>query len=373
MEKRNDIVNEEIQKENRYAALCEFHSGTPAKRPYFDDWRRMLSCARFLTLWFTVAEERGESIGLIDEKKLTFGVDDGRVKYDGCDIAHWDRTKTGNVLKKMFVLKEEELTWSVTQFLPPELLKVVLQHKDEGEHPLQDISASEIKPEVLLDRYQLPVLLFRLFFGCHPIGWKNELPGDAKEWLQTLETGGTFRFTERRGFPETFLYPYASNRWDIFPDWYREACTFTFTEAMREPAKRIPARSWFDMVNKLCDTYSRVKNEETRKYRHTFVNDDEKNKKLPDCMMVLQTDTGRIFLPPGSKVYKGDFCGEPGSGPRIGETGRMKKHGDAIGIRMSVPWEVCLCESRHPVAPGEIRILEEDMVLLVDHHLGLIR
>ena len=377
----NKLEEERVQTECRYAALHEFHSGTPAKRPYFDDWRRMLSCARFLAQWFTAAEVQGECIGLIDAKKLKFGVDDGRVQYDGRDVTQLTEVGNRKMWREIQEQKPEELTWSVTQFLPPELLEQVMEREPESameqearcEQTMSEHSEKEIHAGVWSDRYQLSVLLFQLFFGCHPISWEEEVPGDTRDWLYALKKTGSFRFAEGRRFPETFLYAYAARRWKVFPDWFREACTFTFTEAMREPEKRIPAQSWLDMVNKLCDTYSRVKNDETGRYRHTFVNDDEKNKNFSACMMVLQTDTGRIFLSPGSKVYKGDFCGEPGSGEKIGETGRLKKHSDGMGIRMSVPWEMCRFEHRHPVAPGEVRVLEADMVLLVENHLGLIR
>jgi len=258
--------------EKRYAALHEFHSGTPAKRPYFDDWRYMLSCARFLAQWFTVAEERGESIGLLDEKKLKFGVDDGRVQYDGCDVTQLSGVKIGKIWSELLMLKKEEMTWSVTQFLPPDLMEKILSQKaDEAENSgNQEYAACENsdRPAFALERYQLPVLLFKLFFGCHPICWNDEIPGGVNEWLEILKSEGAFRFSEGKTLPEPFLYPYASARWNVFPDWFKEACTFTFTEAVRDPERLHPVRSWLDMINTLCDTYTREKNDETKKYRH---------------------------------------------------------------------------------------------------------
>ena len=258
IERRNWKVIDGNKTEKQYAAFHEFHSGTPAKRPYFDDWRRMLSCARFLAQWFAAAEECGESIGLIDEKKLKFGVDDGRVQYDGCDVTQMHEVRSKKTWREMKELKPEELTWSVTQFLPPELLEeILLQHvgvSEENENPESKHCECSIDSEVLLDRYQLPVLLFKLFFGCHPICWKDELPGDAQEWLETLKTEGSFRFAEGNVLPEVFLYPYASTRWNVFPVWFKDAFVITFTEAMRESKKRYPARSWLDMVNTLCNT-----------------------------------------------------------------------------------------------------------------------
>ena len=227
-----------MEKENtkRYAALHEFHSGTPAKRPYFDDWRHMLSCAGLLARWFTEAEEHGECIGLIDEKKLKFGIDDGRVQYDGCDVTQLYGVTIGKTWSELKELKTEDLTWAVTQFLPPELFEK---------------SERDMNADLLLDRYQLPVLLFKLFFGCHPICWNDEIPGDAEEWLELLKTEGSYRFAEDRKLPEQFLYPYASGRWNVFPSWFKDACAFTFTVALNEPERRHSSRSWLDMVNAL--------------------------------------------------------------------------------------------------------------------------
>ena len=156
--------------------------------PEFHDWRRMLSCGRFLARWYAIHEGKKEVIGFPDESQFEFCVDDGSVKYKGVDIAGYCSGVMEENTMCHLLAERAGLPWAVTQFFPPE----AFEEDWEG-------------PDSNTDRYVLAVLLFRMFFGCHPVSWPDERHGTALEWYAALKQPDAFRFAEGRKVPEEFL------------------------------------------------------------------------------------------------------------------------------------------------------------------------
>lgn len=331
-------------KRENYAALYEFISGTPEERPVFDDWRRMFSSARRLARWFLEENQDGRVIGMVDERMLYFGAGDGGMVYDG---------STGY----QKVMMKNHIPYLYAQYLPPEIL---------------DGRTNVLSEET--DSYLLAVLLFKLFFQCHPIALPDEMPVPFEEWREVVKTPDAFRFAPEANPVPRYLYSRAEDRWSQFPVWMQRAFARTFTEGITNPKARTSVEEWENLIGRLCASHVPWR-DENGVFRHQFLEEGGMGIEFPYQVFRLEMEGCRdsIILAPYVALYEGDFNGNPGYGERIGEVGVVRDKENAPPMRLYCPWTIEKFWSNQEVAAKERQELFSGMRIQLNGRRGIVR
>ncbi|MDR0947475.1 MAG: protein kinase [Ruminococcus sp.] len=119
-----------------------------------------------------------------------------------------------------------------------------------------EVVLGEKLPDVSTDKYSLSVILFMLIFMNHPLEGKGTMPPCMTENLERRYYAESPVFiydkSDDSNRPVRGVHANVTARWDVFPEEFREAFTYSFSETVlqgREP--RTIEKEWLKLFLKL--------------------------------------------------------------------------------------------------------------------------
>lgn len=176
-----------------------------------------------------------------------------------------------------------------------------------------ELVVEEAMPSDDTDRFSLAVLLFYMFMVSHPLDGRNEAKIHCMDPPANKKLYGTnpifiFNETDRSNEPDPTYHSNALVFWPLYPKFFRDLFTKSFTEGLFTPTSRVRETEWVKATERLKDSIMICQNCSAENFYCPDKNLD--GHKCWRCSSSLKkppqliTDEGRVLLlSEGAKVY----------------------------------------------------------------------